>query len=87
MLHASYALNIADVAIEEGFDPTKDFKIHAAVLGAEPCSEAMRSEIQEKLGVQVFDIYGLSEIMGPGVACECEMQHGFMSAKTNLLLK
>ena len=83
----SYALNIADVAIEEGFDPAKDFKIHAAVLGAEPCSEAMRSEIQEKLGVQVFDIYGLSEIMGPGVACECEMQHGLHVCEDQFIIE
>ena len=72
----SYALTIADVAIEQGFNPAEDFKIHSAVLGAEPCSENMRREIQDKLGIRVHDIYGLSEVMGPGVACECSHQHG-----------
>jgi len=72
----SYALNIADVAIEEGFNPAEEFKIHAGILGAEPCSENMRHEIETKLGIRVHDIYGLSEVMGPGVACECHMQNG-----------
>ena len=72
----SYALNIADVALEQGFDPAKDFKIHSALLGAEPCSENMRHEIQDKLGIRVHDIYGLSEVMGPGVAFECSHQNG-----------
>lgn len=71
----SYALNIAEVAEEEGYNP-REFPIHAGILGAEPCSEATRHEIEEKLGIQVYDIYGLSEVMGPGVACECEKQHG-----------
>lgn len=83
----SYALNIADVAIEEGFDPAKEFNISAAILGAEPCSEAMRKEIQDKLGVQVFDIYGLSEIMGPGVACECEKQHGLHVCEDQFIIE
>ena len=65
----SYALNIAEVAYEEGYDPAKDFPIHAGILGAEPCSESTRKEIEQKLGIQVYDIYGLYENMGPGVAC------------------
>ncbi len=72
----SYALLIADTAIEMGYDPAKDFPIKAGILGAEPCSEGMRRDIERKLGIQVHDIYGLSEIMGPGVACECECQNG-----------
>lgn len=71
----SYALNIAEVAQEEGYD-VHEFPIHAGILGAEPCSEATRAEIEQKMGIQVYDIYGLSEVMGPGVACECEKQHG-----------
>ncbi|MEF9841590.1 MAG: phenylacetate--CoA ligase [Raoultibacter sp.] len=72
----SYALLIADTAIEEGYNPAKDFQISAGILGAEPYSEGMRAEIQDKLGITVHDIYGLSEVMGPGVACECECQNG-----------
>lgn len=83
----SYALNIADVAIEEGFDPAKEFHIHAGILGAEPCSEAMRAEIQDKLGIQVFDIYGLSEVMGPGVACECQEQDGLHVCEDHFIIE
>ncbi len=83
----SYALNIADVAYEEGFNPAKDFKIHSAVLGAEPCSEAMRKEIERKLGVRVHDIYGLSEVMGPGVACECEKQNGLHVCEDHFIIE
>ena len=71
----SYALVIADTAKKLGIDKS-EFKLKAAILGAEPSSEGMRKEIEEKLGCQVYDIYGLSEVMGPGVACECGEQHG-----------
>lgn len=83
----SYALNIADVAKEEGYDPAHDFPISSGILGAEPCSEAMRKEIEEKLGIQVFDIYGLSEVMGPGVACECEKQHGLHVCEDQFIIE
>ena len=83
----SYALNIADVAIEEGYKPAEEFKIHAGILGAEPCSEGMRAEIQDKLGIQVYDIYGLSEVMGPGVACECEAQNGLHVCEDHFIIE
>lgn len=83
----SYALLIAESALEEGYDPVKDFKVSAAILGAEPCSEGMRAEIQEKLGVKVLDIYGLSEVMGPGVACECLKQKGLHVCEDHFLIE
>ena len=83
----SYALNIADVAYEEGFNPADDFKIHSAILGAEPCSEGMRKEIERKLGVRVHDIYGLSEVMGPGGACECEKQNGLHVCEDHFIIE
>lgn len=83
----SYALNIADIAYEEGFNPADDFKIHSAILGAEPCSEGMRKEIERKLGVRVHDIYGLSEVMGPGVACECEKQNGLHVCEDHFIIE
>ena len=67
----SYALAIAEVAEREGVDLRKS-KLEIGAFGAEPWSEAMRREIQVRLGVKAVDLYGLSEIMGPGVACECE---------------
>jgi phenylacetate-CoA ligase len=67
----SYALAIAEVAEKEGVDLRKS-KLRIGLFGAEPWSEAMRNEVQIRLGLKAVDIYGLSEIMGPGVACECE---------------
>ncbi|OKY81590.1 MAG: phenylacetate--CoA ligase [Eggerthella sp. 51_9] len=82
----SYALNIAEVAQEEGYD-VHEFLIHAGILGAEPCSEATRAEIEQKMGIQVYDIYGLSEVMGPGVACECEKQHGLHVCEDQFIIE
>jgi phenylacetate-CoA ligase len=67
----SYALAIAEVAEKDGVDLRRS-KLKIGLFGAEPWSEAMRNEIQIRLGLKAVDIYGLSEIMGPGVACECE---------------
>ena len=66
----SYSLFMAEAAREEGID-FRDLKLHVGIFGAEPWSEAMRGEIEEKLNLCAIDIYGLSEIMGPGVAIEC----------------
>ena len=66
----SYALAIAEVAEKEGVDLRKS-KLEIGIFGAEPWSEAMRREVEARLGLKAVDIYGLSEIMGPGVACEC----------------
>ena len=82
----SYALNIAEVAEEEGYD-IREFPIHAGILGAEPCSEATRAEIEQKMGIRFYDIYGLSEVMGPGVACECEKQHGLHVCEDQFIIE
>jgi len=66
----SYSLFMAEEALAEGVD-FKKLKLRVGIFGAEPWSEAMRSEIEEKLNLSAIDIYGLSEIMGPGVAIEC----------------
>lgn len=66
----SYALNIADVMAEMGVDP-RSLKLKVGLFGAEPWSENMRAEIEKKLFIQALDIYGLSEVIGPGVASEC----------------
>ena len=67
----SYALAIAEVAEKQGVDLRKS-SLQIGIFGAEPWSEAMRKEIQARIGVKAIDIYGLSEILGPGVASECE---------------
>ncbi|AJE03344.1 phenylacetate--CoA ligase [Geobacter pickeringii] len=66
----SYSLFMAEAAKEEGID-FRSLKLHVGIFGAEPWSEAMRGEIEAKLNLCAIDIYGLSEIMGPGVAIEC----------------
>jgi phenylacetate-CoA ligase len=72
----SYALNIAEVAHSMGIELHK-LALRYGCFGAEPWSEAMRRDIEAKFGIKAQDIYGLSEIIGPGVACEChEVQSG-----------
>ncbi|GAB4360207.1 MAG: phenylacetate--CoA ligase [Gammaproteobacteria bacterium] len=66
----SYALNIAEVADSMGIDMRR-LPVAIGVFGAEPWSEAMRAELDERLGITAVDLYGLSEILGPGVAVEC----------------
>ena len=71
----SYALYLADAIKDSGY-PREEFKLKVGAFGAEPWTENMRLEIEEKLGIKAYDIYGLSEIAGPGVGYECECQHG-----------
>ncbi|OEU75817.1 MAG: phenylacetate--CoA ligase [Desulfuromonadales bacterium C00003093] len=72
----SYSLFLAEVAAEEGID-IQSLKLKVGILGAEPWSEKMRQEIETKLNIKAVDIYGLSEILGPGVGIECiEAQNG-----------
>ena len=67
----SYALNIAEVAESEGVD-IRDLPLSVGIFGAEPWSDEMRAELDQRLGITAVDIYGLSEIIGPGVAAECQ---------------
>ena len=71
----SYALYIADEMAEAGVKK-EDLKLRVGVFGAEPWTEEMREQIEERLGLKAYDIYGLSEIMGPGVSMSCSCQHG-----------
>lgn len=71
----SYFLHLLDRAEEQGID-IKSLPLKRGIFGAEPWSEAMRDRIEAAAGIQAFDIYGLSEIIGPGVAAECSEQDG-----------
>ncbi|MTI59891.1 MAG: phenylacetate--CoA ligase [Firmicutes bacterium] len=71
----SYALYLAEVMEEKGIDPA-ELKLKTGIFGAEPWTDNMRKTIEERLQVQAIDIYGLSEIIGPGVASECQKQNG-----------
>ena len=71
----SYALYLAD-AIKDSKLPREEFRLRAGAFGAEPWTENMRKDIEAKLGIKAYDIYGLTEISGPGVGGECECQNG-----------
>ena len=71
----SYALFMAE-ELEEAGIKKEDMKLKAGIFGAEPWSSSMRNEIEQRLGILAIDIYGLSEIIGPGVATECPCQNG-----------
>ena len=82
----SYALAIAEVAEHQGVDLTQS-RLEIGLFGAEPWSEAMRHEIEARLGLKAVDIYGLSEILGPGVACECSERAGLHGWEDHFLFE
>ena len=82
----SYALAIAELAEQQGVD-LRQSALRVGLFGAEPWSAAMRREIESRIGVKAVDIYGLSEIMGPGVACECEYQAGLHGWEDHFLFE
>ena len=71
----SYALNIADTMREMGYDQSK-FNLRYGIFGAEPWTEEIRRKIEAEMGLVALDIYGLSEVMGPGVSMECPQKNG-----------
>ncbi|NLO89096.1 MAG: phenylacetate--CoA ligase [Clostridia bacterium] len=83
----SYSLYIAEVMNEMGIDPEKDIKLKCGIFGAEPWSDNMRQEIEKKLGINAIDIYGLSEVIGPGVAVECLEKNGLHVAEDHFIVE
>jgi phenylacetate-CoA ligase len=82
----SYALVIAEAAEKQGID-LRASALEVGLFGGEPWSAAMRAEIEARLGLKAFDVYGLSEVMGPGVACECECQNGLHGWEDHFLFE
>jgi phenylacetate-CoA ligase len=82
----SHALNVADAMIEMGVNPAA-LSLRHGLFGAEPWSESMRAEIQEKLEIVATDNYGLSEVMGPGVAGECRERSGLHLAEDHFVFE
>ncbi|MCP9627377.1 phenylacetate--CoA ligase [Rhodopseudomonas palustris] len=83
----SYALNIAEVAEQMGVN-LRDAPLRVGLFGAEPWSDAMRRDLEARLGIKAVDVYGLSEIMGPGVACECAVaQNGLHGWEDHFLFE
>ena len=81
----SYALVLAETAQEGGIDFPQRMKLRAGLFGAEPWSESIRREIEQRLGLTAFDVYGLSEIIGPGVSMECGEHDGLHIADDHFL--
>jgi len=82
----SHALNVADAMIEMGVSPAA-LSLRHGLFGAEPWSESMRKELQDKLGIVATDNYGLSEVMGPGVAGECLERSGLHLAEDHFVFE
>jgi len=82
----SYALKMADVMMDMGINP-HGLSLRYGLFGAEPWSEAMRAEINERLGIRASDNYGLSEVMGPGVAGECQECNGLHINEDHFLVE
>ena len=82
----SYALYVGETAKEQGVD-LHSLPVRVGIFGAEPWTEAMRDQLENLFGIKAFDIYGLSEIMGPGVGYECECQNGLHINEDNFLIE
>jgi phenylacetate-CoA ligase len=83
----SYAARLGEVLAEEGIDPG-ELRLRVGIFGAEPWSEALRAKLEATLGLKALDIYGLSEVIGPGVSCEClEAQNGLHVNEDHFLVE
>jgi phenylacetate-CoA ligase len=82
----SYALHLAEALRESGATKA-DISLKAGIFGAEPWTNEMRRELEEQLGIKAFDIYGLTEIIGPGVAFECSEQTGMHVNEDHFLIE
>ncbi len=80
----SYALHLAEAVEEAGLKP-KDLKLRVGFFGAEPWTEAMRTALETRLNIMALNIYGLSEVIGPGVSVECSERHGMHVAEDHFL--
>ncbi|MDR1668435.1 MAG: phenylacetate--CoA ligase [Oscillospiraceae bacterium] len=81
----SYAMHLGDAVHEAGI--RDQIKLRVGVFGAEPWTEEMRDEIENRLGIRAHDIYGLSEVMGPGVSCDCEQRNGLHVMEDHFLVE
>lgn len=81
----SYSLVLAETAAEMGVDFRQRMRVRVGIFGAEPWTEQMREEIEAKMGLEAFDIYGLAEMVGPGVSVECPYHDGLHIAEDHFL--
>ena len=83
----SFAVYLAETMIKEGVNPRKDLKLRIGLFGAEPWSERIRERIENALGIEAFDVYGLTEMCGPGVSIECSEHDGLHIWEDHLLVE
>jgi phenylacetate-CoA ligase len=83
----SYAVYLAETMASEGVDPRKDLKLKMGLFGAEPWSERIRERVEKELGIEAFDIYGLTELCGPGVSVECDKHNGLHIWEDHFLIE
>jgi phenylacetate-CoA ligase len=83
----SYAIYLAETMAQEGINPKKDLKLKLGLFGAEPWSEKIRERIENELKIEAFDIYGLTELCGPGVSVECNQHNGLHIWEDHFLIE
>jgi phenylacetate-CoA ligase len=83
----SFAVYLAETMIKEGIDPRIDLKLRMGLFGAEPWSERIRERIEAQLGIKAFDVYGLTELCGPGVSVECSENNGLHIWEDHFLIE
>jgi len=83
----SFAVYLAETMFKVGVDPKKDLKLRIGLFGAEPWSDKIRERIEADLGIEAFDVYGLTELCGPGVSIECNEHKGLHIWEDNFLVE
>ena len=83
----SFAVYLAETMAQEGIDPRKDLKLKIGMFGAEPWSDKIRERIENDLAIKAFDVYGLTELCGPGVSVECPVHCGLHIAEDHFIVE
>jgi phenylacetate-CoA ligase len=83
----SFAVYLAETMMQEGVDPKRDLKLRIGQFGAEPWSDKIRERIEKELCIKAFDVYGLTELCGPGVSVECSEQEGLHVAEDHFIVE
>ena len=83
----SFAVYLAETMVQEGIDTRKELKLKSGMFGAEPWSDKIRERIEKELGIEAFDVYGLTELCGPGVSIECNQHRGLHIAEDHFLVE
>jgi phenylacetate-CoA ligase len=83
----SFAVYLAETMMQENIDPRQELKLKRGMFGAEPWSDKIRERIEQVLGIQAFDVYGLTELCGPGVSIECDQHNGLHVWEDNFIVE